>query len=300
MVPLDPLTTPPSLCELPAARAGVAALRVRAPGTPRRSTRPDSKRAGDGSVGRCSIRPVRSARRASRSACRWRRSSRTAAAASPQGESEVKLVIGEPGVTAERLGLYDRFHAFQRGQGVAGPRSEGAAEYTASFVDNPFDTQEWCYFRGAWLVGVGYVDRLPEGLSAIYFFHDPAEGQALDLDVQRPANHRLGGRSRAAARLSRRHRRGPAPLFFYNKARRRGRARAAASAAGLAASARYGGSPARRQASTLHPTSQTARDFGQCRFVPLAKPGPQLHHPEQNPSTAARGGSAPARAHGFA
>ena len=36
-------------------------------------------------------------------------------------------------------------------------------------------TQEWCYYLGDKLVGVGYVDRLPEGLSAIYFFHDPDE-----------------------------------------------------------------------------------------------------------------------------
>ena len=27
------------------------------------------------------------------------------------------------------------------------------------------------------MVGVGYVDRLPAGLSAIYFFHDPDERQ---------------------------------------------------------------------------------------------------------------------------
>ncbi len=44
-------------------------------------------------------------------------------------------------------------------------------------MDNPFVTQEWCYYLGEKLVGVGYVDRVPEGLSAIYFFHDPEERQ---------------------------------------------------------------------------------------------------------------------------
>jgi leucyl-tRNA---protein transferase len=44
-------------------------------------------------------------------------------------------------------------------------------------VDNPFPTEEWCYYIGERLVGVGYVDVLPEGLSAIYFYYDPAERQ---------------------------------------------------------------------------------------------------------------------------
>src|SRR5262249_26527376 len=45
--------------------------------------------------------------------------------------------------------------------------------YATSFTDNPFVTEEWCYYLGPQLVGVGYVDDLPEGLSAIYFFYDP-------------------------------------------------------------------------------------------------------------------------------
>jgi arginine-tRNA-protein transferase len=42
-------------------------------------------------------------------------------------------------------------------------------------VDNPFPTQEWCYYLGKRLVAVGYVDDLPGGLSAIYFYYDPDE-----------------------------------------------------------------------------------------------------------------------------
>src|SRR5262249_13008163 len=48
-----------------------------------------------------------------------------------------------------------------------------AHDYADSFVDNPFPTQEWCYYLDRQLVGVGYVDDLPGGLSAIYFFYDP-------------------------------------------------------------------------------------------------------------------------------
>lgn len=91
-------------------------------------------------------------------------------------ENDVKLVIGLPEVTDEKLDLYDRFHASQAervGWSDHGPKS--ASDYAESFVDNPFVTQEWCYYLGEKLVGVGYVDQVPEGLSAIYFFHDHDE-----------------------------------------------------------------------------------------------------------------------------
>jgi arginine-tRNA-protein transferase len=44
-------------------------------------------------------------------------------------------------------------------------------------VDNPFRTEEWCYHLEGELIGVGYVDALPGGLSAVYFFYDPAHRQ---------------------------------------------------------------------------------------------------------------------------
>ena len=89
---------------------------------------------------------------------------------------EVGLVIGEPSATRENLDLYDRFHLFQhvnKGWSDHGPTS--ASDYIESFVENPFPTEEWCYYRDDRLIGVGYVDALPEGLSAIYFYYDPDE-----------------------------------------------------------------------------------------------------------------------------
>ncbi len=51
-----------------------------------------------------------------------------------------------------------------------------ALEYARLFVSNPFPTQEWCYRLDGVLIGVGYVDVLARGLSAIYFAHDPIHG----------------------------------------------------------------------------------------------------------------------------
>lgn len=89
---------------------------------------------------------------------------------------DVLLTVGPPAVSAERLALYDKFHAFQadfKDWPDRGPESEAA--YRETFVEHPFPTEEWQYRVGDRLVGVGYVDALPVGLSAIYFFYDPDE-----------------------------------------------------------------------------------------------------------------------------
>jgi arginine-tRNA-protein transferase len=93
-----------------------------------------------------------------------------------RNENEFRLEIGEPAVSAAKLDLYDRYHAFQaefKDWPLHPPKD--AVEYSQSFVHNPLPTQEWRYYRQDRLVGVGYVDDLPASLSAIYFFYDPDE-----------------------------------------------------------------------------------------------------------------------------
>jgi arginyl-tRNA--protein-N-Asp/Glu arginylyltransferase len=88
----------------------------------------------------------------------------------------VSLRIGAPAVTRAKLALYDRFHAFQterKGWPLHEPKDSDS--YFESFVFNPFTTEEWTYWLGSRLVGVGYVDAVSAGLSAIYFFYDPRE-----------------------------------------------------------------------------------------------------------------------------
>ncbi len=88
--------------------------------------------------------------------------------------ADLALRIGEPSASAEKAALRERFQHYQH-DAKGWPMESG--DYTEMFVDNPFPTEEWCYFLDDRLIAVGYVDRLPEGLSAIYFFYDPAARQ---------------------------------------------------------------------------------------------------------------------------
>jgi leucyl-tRNA---protein transferase len=91
-----------------------------------------------------------------------------------KANADIRLEIGAPEVTAEKLWLYDRFHAFQSDdKGWPGHDPKDPDDYAESFVENPFPTEEWCYYLDDRLIGVGYVDTLPKSLSAIYFFYDP-------------------------------------------------------------------------------------------------------------------------------
>jgi arginine-tRNA-protein transferase len=91
-----------------------------------------------------------------------------------RNHGNVRLDFGIPSVTAEKVALLDRFHADRTATRGWPPHDAGDAEgYFMAFVDNPFPTQEWRYFVGKELVGVGYVDELASGLSAIFFMHEP-------------------------------------------------------------------------------------------------------------------------------
>lgn len=91
-------------------------------------------------------------------------------------EEVVRLAVGRPSVSREKLELFDRYHEYQ----VAArswPERPGydATGYQSAFVLRGFPRTEWVYTLADRLVGVGYVDELPGGLSAAYFFYDPAE-----------------------------------------------------------------------------------------------------------------------------
>ncbi len=86
----------------------------------------------------------------------------------------ITLEIEEPNLTSEIMNLYDRFHE-ERSSKRDWPEKnwEDSDSFENSFLDNPFQVEQWVYREQGRLCGVGYVDRLVSGLSAIYFFHEP-------------------------------------------------------------------------------------------------------------------------------
>jgi hypothetical protein len=92
-----------------------------------------------------------------------------------KANADVALDIGEPSLTHEKLALYERYHAYRAATRGWPWRGEDPYSFHGSFVSNPFPTEEWRYTLDGRLVGLGYVDALPAGLSAIYFVYEPAE-----------------------------------------------------------------------------------------------------------------------------
>lgn len=89
-----------------------------------------------------------------------------------KNQAAITLRIDTPSSSAAKLDLYAKFQ--QHGHEAKGWPAD-AGDHLGLLLENPFRTEEWSYYLGDRLIGVGYVDALPEGLSAIYFYYDPAE-----------------------------------------------------------------------------------------------------------------------------
>jgi arginine-tRNA-protein transferase len=85
---------------------------------------------------------------------------------------QVSVRVGVPSLSRDRLDLWARFH--RHGQETKGWPAEAGGD-PGILLENPFPTEEWTYYVGNRLVAVAYVDALPEALSAIYCYYDPAE-----------------------------------------------------------------------------------------------------------------------------
>jgi arginine-tRNA-protein transferase len=89
-----------------------------------------------------------------------------------RNQRDVTRRVGAPSLSPDRLELWARFH--RHGHETKGWPAE-AGEDPGMMLENPFRTEEWTYYVGKRLIGVAYVDSLPEALSAIYFYYDPTE-----------------------------------------------------------------------------------------------------------------------------
>lgn len=89
-----------------------------------------------------------------------------------KNRASITLRIETPSATPEKLELLAKFQ--RHGHETKGWPADGGDDL-GLMLANPFRTEEWDYYLGDRLIGVGYVDALSDGLSAIYFYYDPAE-----------------------------------------------------------------------------------------------------------------------------
>ena len=75
----------------------------------------------------------------------------------------------------EILSLYNRYHRFMhghRGWPLEAPIT--LRSYQQSFLGGPSHLgRQWLYFLGETLVGVAFMDEVPEAISLVYAFYDP-------------------------------------------------------------------------------------------------------------------------------
>ena len=93
-----------------------------------------------------------------------------------RNQGTVSLSI-EPAPRRPSRDAFELFRRYQRHQAASRGWPDHSGEdrlgFVASFLHNPFETEQWTYRIGDRLVAVSYVDRLPRSFSAIYCFYDP-------------------------------------------------------------------------------------------------------------------------------
>src|SRR4051812_13417899 len=84
-----------------------------------------------------------------------------------------ELRMGAPGVDAERLALYARWHAAREERRGWRPSPITAEDYALQFAYPHVAARELSLWEGGRLLAVSLCDVSPRVWSAIYFFHDP-------------------------------------------------------------------------------------------------------------------------------
>ena len=88
---------------------------------------------------------------------------------------DVEVVVQPASVSAEHLQLFNAYHAFMQGERNWTGRSLNEREYQQHFLQGHWEfAKEFLYYHAGKLIAVGLVDVLPDAISSVYFYHDPA------------------------------------------------------------------------------------------------------------------------------
>lgn len=88
--------------------------------------------------------------------------------------ADVDVQLHPASVTKDHIRLYNEYHADMSERRGWPHRSTDRDEYSSGFLAGDWRfAHELRYLREGRLLGVGLVDIVPDGLSSIYFYHDP-------------------------------------------------------------------------------------------------------------------------------
>jgi leucyl-tRNA---protein transferase len=91
-----------------------------------------------------------------------------------KNDALIEMRVGEPIVDDSRVDLYIEHHRFHS-ETRSWPEQYGdeAISSIFNFISGPFPIEEWSYYIDGRLVGIAYIDILPDGFSGVYFYHSP-------------------------------------------------------------------------------------------------------------------------------
>ena len=88
--------------------------------------------------------------------------------------AETRILVQSPSLTPAHIALYNRYHEWKAQKDGWKHREINEREYYENFVEGAHDFgYEVLYIRDDYLVGVDLIDIVEDGISAIYFYHEP-------------------------------------------------------------------------------------------------------------------------------
>ncbi|MEM5948614.1 arginyltransferase [Spirochaetia bacterium 38H-sp] len=84
--------------------------------------------------------------------------------------NDIKIIISDLNFDEQIFKLYKKYIADKHNN-----HKTNTQEFISFLCESPLETKIMRYYLGKKLIGAGFIDILPDGISSVYFAYDPAE-----------------------------------------------------------------------------------------------------------------------------